>query len=176
MARIKTSSWYDKLPDNHKRIGISRGTPRGQPAGYRIYSKLAPGAWFNSVGAEEYYNRYRGEILAKLDPRQVMADLLEMAGGGVAVMLCFERAGKGQWCHRAMAAEWLANAIGTPVPEYGFEEVPQDRHPLMPIEILRLRGTAPIAAAGDAPAAEPASPTQSQQYLDYMRARAAERR
>src|SRR6201993_962190 len=31
------------------RISIARFAPRGHPAGYRIYSKLAPGPWFNSV-------------------------------------------------------------------------------------------------------------------------------
>jgi hypothetical protein len=129
---IKTASWYTKLPDGHAKIGISRGTPRGMAAGYRMYRKLAPGSWFNSVGAEEYDRLYRTEILDRLDPRLVAADLVAKAGGQIPVMLCFERPGRGQWCHRALAAEWLAEALGHPVPEVGYETLSQADHPLLP--------------------------------------------
>jgi hypothetical protein len=90
-VEIKTASWYTKLPDGHARIGISRGTPRGMAAGYRMYRKLAPDSWFNSVGAEEYDRLYRTEILDRLDSRIVAADLVAKAGGQIPVMLCFER-------------------------------------------------------------------------------------
>ena len=127
---VKTSSWFAKLPPGHQRIGISRGTPRNAGAGYRLYRKLAPGPWFNSVGPDEYYQLYRRDILGRLDPRQVAAELATLAGPDVAVLLCFER--PGQWCHRAMAAEWLHQELGLSVPEVGYEELTQDRHPLMP--------------------------------------------
>ena len=58
-AQIKTASWFDKLPDDHMRIGISRGVPRNLSAGYRVFRKLAPGPWFNSVSAVEYYRLYK---------------------------------------------------------------------------------------------------------------------
>jgi hypothetical protein len=131
-VEIKTASWYTKLPDGHARIGISRGTPRSTAAGYRMYRKLAPDSWFNSVGAEEYDRLYRTEILDRLDSRIVAADLVAKAGGQIPVMLCFERPGRGQWCHRALAAEWLAEALGHPVPEVGYETLPQANHPLLP--------------------------------------------
>ena len=67
----------------------------------------ARGPWFNSVGIDEYYHLYRTEILAPLDPRAVADDLIRLAGGLVPVILCYERPGTGDWCHRAMAAEWL---------------------------------------------------------------------
>ena len=62
------------------------------------------------------------------------------------VMLCFERppaqaamiSGDGEWCHRAMAAEWLAEALGFVVPEFGFEDLPQHEHPLMPTQLRRV--------------------------------------
>jgi hypothetical protein len=74
------------------RIGISRGTPRfGVPAGYRIYRKLAPGPWFNSVPAEEFIARYYGEVLDQLDPRRVAAELRQLAGDRIPVLCCFER-------------------------------------------------------------------------------------
>jgi hypothetical protein len=147
---MKTASWFTTLPDDHKRIGISRGTPRRMPAGYRVYRALAPGPWFNSVGIEEYYNLYRTEILAPLDPRAVADDLIRLAGGLVPVILCYERppaqatliTGTGDWCHRAMAAEWLAEALGFVVPEVGFEALPQHEHPLMPLQLRRVIATA----------------------------------
>lgn len=42
--------------------------------------------------------------------------------------------GPGQWGHRAIAAQWLADALGILVPEVGFEAVPV--HPLLPPETL----------------------------------------
>jgi hypothetical protein len=135
---IKTSSWFQPLPDDHQRVGISRGTPRRLQAGYRIYRALAPGPWFNSVAVPEYNRRYRAEILGPLDPRQVADDLLALGNGRIPVLLCYERAGKeGDWCHRAIAAEWLAEALGIVVPEFGFESLPQHEHPLMPWELRR---------------------------------------
>jgi len=144
LPKIKTSSWSTPLPPDHLRIGISRSVPRGpRLAGYKVMHELAPGSWFNSVSAAEYDRRYREEILARLDPLKVAAKIRDLAGGRVAVLLCFEQAGRGEWCHRAMVATWLSKAIGEPVPEYGFENLPQDRHPLLPRELRAV----PLAMA-----------------------------
>ena len=40
-----------------------------------------------------------------------------------------------------MVAAWLSKAIGEPVPEFGFENVPQDRHPLLPARAIPLTMT-----------------------------------
>jgi hypothetical protein len=101
-------------------------------AGFRIYRKLAPASWFNSVGADEYYHLYLTEILGPLDPRAVAADLIDLAGDKMPVLLCYERVEVGQWCHRAMAAQWLAEALSEAVPEVGFETLLQADHPLTP--------------------------------------------
>ena len=106
-------------------------------AGYRVYKKLAPGPWFSSGGVEEYYHRYRTEILAPLNPCTVADELSEMAAGRIPVLLCFETPTGGSWCHRAMAAEWLAEALGRAVAEFGYEALPQHRHPLMPAALRR---------------------------------------
>jgi hypothetical protein len=42
-------SWFVPLPPDHVRVGISRGVPRGTRAGYRRFTALNPGPWFNSV-------------------------------------------------------------------------------------------------------------------------------
>lgn len=134
---IKTGSWFGEVPTDHIKIGISRGVPRRMPAGYRVYRKLAPGSWFQSVSAEEYYHRYRTEILAPLDPRVIAAELIDLARGAVPVMVCYEKAGGPDWCHRAMTAEWLAEALGRPIPEVGLETLSQADHPLMPPGLAR---------------------------------------
>jgi hypothetical protein len=135
---IKTASWFADLPADYVRISISRSIPRRQPAGYRIFRPLAPGRWFSSVDADAYRRMYQREMLDLLDPHQVAAQLRALAGGATPVLCCWERAGSGAWCHRALAAAWLSAAIGAPVPEVGFETLPQDRHPMRPPPRLRL--------------------------------------
>ena len=65
MAEIKTSSWFTKLPADHCRIGISRGTPSAQKAPYRNYRQLTPGPWFKTCATpQEYVRLYYSEVLA----------------------------------------------------------------------------------------------------------------
>ena len=87
------------------------------PAGFRMYRKLQPGPWFNSVSTLEYDRLYKAEVLALLDPAKVIADLEAIARGKIPVLCCYERAGSGLWCHRALAAQWLSDALGIKVPE-----------------------------------------------------------
>jgi len=126
-----TSSWYTPLPDDYKVIGISRGTPRRRPGGYRLYRALAPGSWFNSVDAEEFVRRYQSEILGNLDPQRVWDDLHQIADGKEPVLVCFEKPCTGSWCHRALVAGWFVNMLGMEVNEFG---IPGNgtSHPLMP--------------------------------------------
>jgi hypothetical protein len=137
MTEIKTSSWYTEMPEGHVKIGISRGVPRRMSAGYRVYKKLAPGPWFNSVSPEEYDRLYQKEILGTLDPRVIASEMIDLARGNIPVMVCYEPPSGAQWCHRAMAALWLAEALGRPVPELGSEQLGQASHPLMPAELRR---------------------------------------
>jgi hypothetical protein len=65
---MKTAAWSTPLDPSYCRIGISRGVPRQQPAGFKKYRKLAPGPWFNSVTPEEYDRLYRAEVLDRLHP------------------------------------------------------------------------------------------------------------
>jgi hypothetical protein len=66
MITIKTGCWFAKIPDDHMRISISRGNPRGI-GGWRSYRALAPGPWFKTVSPGDYLALYR-QILAELDP------------------------------------------------------------------------------------------------------------
>jgi hypothetical protein len=72
-----TSSWSIGLPDGYAAIGISRGPPRGR-RGYRMYSALAPGAWYRSVDETRFVELYRAQ-LATLDAKRVLADLAMIA-------------------------------------------------------------------------------------------------
>jgi hypothetical protein len=137
MSIIKTASWWTPLPDDHVRIGISRGTPRFRvAAGYRLYKRLNPGPWFSSADTATFTERYHAEVLHRLDPEQVLRELVALAPGRVPVLVCWERVGGVQWCHRSLAANWLAAGLGIVVPEFGFEDLPQDRHPLLPPALL----------------------------------------
>lgn len=134
--RIYTSSWFEKLPDTVQKIGVSRGTPRGYPAGFRKMMELAPGPWFNSVGVAEYKRLYF-ESLAKLDPQKEVDRMADLAGGKEAVaLLCYESPKKDEdWCHRGMISAWLADTLGLEVCEFGYE----DRgfgwnHPKLPLQ------------------------------------------
>jgi hypothetical protein len=71
--------------------------------------------------------RTRGAI-----PRVNPYEITELVGGRVPVLCCFERPHTGTWCHRALVAAWLCGALGEPVPEFGFEGLPQGEHPLRP--------------------------------------------
>ena len=87
------------------------------PAGYlgREYKKLAPKyhffAEYKKTGDTEKYTRcYHEEVLAKLDPLEVFAEL-----GKDAVLLCYEKSG--DFCHRRLVAEWLEKNLEIKVPE-----------------------------------------------------------
>jgi hypothetical protein len=131
MITIKTGAWSAKLPADHIKIGISRGTPRFRiEPGWRRYTPLNPGPWLT---APDFTARYQ-ELLSRLDAQQVHEDIMRIADGRIPVLCCFERVGSGQWCHRSQAASWLAQGLGIAVPELGFEG--ETLHPLRPPKML----------------------------------------
>lgn len=115
---MKTSSWLTYCGPG--RIGISLGSPRGQPAGYRLYKALAPTRPMLSMDRAEYEPLYL-QILARLDARRVWDDLHQLAAGAEPVLLCFEKPPftATNWCHRRMAAAWLERELGVEVAELG---------------------------------------------------------
>jgi hypothetical protein len=124
---IFTSSWSEY--QGVGRVAICQGRPRGQPAGYKFYKPLAP-SWdiiktTNSIS--EYRPRYHAEILAALDPHQVLADIIKMAQGHPPVLMCFEVTPlhDNNFCHRTMAAVWLAKHTGITHSEMAEHVQPQ---------------------------------------------------
>lgn len=140
--RIYTSGWFHPLPSTIQKIGVSRGTPRGYAAGYRKMSELAPGSWFNSASDRDYKQLYF-EILAKLNPRQIVAKIEDLSGGKDCALLCYESPTDNQYCHRAYISVWLKEQLGLDVFEYSLEsEGCAWRHPKLPAQ-YRLPACAP---------------------------------
>lgn len=100
------------------RIAISRSVPRFLRGKIPEYPHLAPPQWMHGrfEGDPDKWARcYSKVVLAKLDARQVCEDLHTLADGAEPILLCWEHEPAG--CHRRIVAEFLAEAIGEPIPE-----------------------------------------------------------
>ena len=118
---IYTSSWFTKLPPEIQKIGISRGTPRGYPPGYRKMPELAPGPWFKTVSPEEYHRRFMAQMGA-LHPPAILAKLETLSGGKDVALLCYEAPGDpAAWCHRGQVSGWLLDTLSIEAFEYGVD-------------------------------------------------------
>ncbi len=112
---MQTSN-FSRSGSHPRAVAISRTQPRGWTG--RAYEPLAPSwrlvqeAKSGAIDEDEYIRRYREEVLSKLDPNTVYADL-----GEDAVLLCWER--PGAFCHRRLVAEWFEVELGVSVPEVG---------------------------------------------------------
>lgn len=95
-------------------VSIARWPPRWWGS-RRRYIPLAPSADLlkrSKAGLPwpEYAAEYKRDVLAKLDPAKVVADL-----GPDAILLCWEASGED--CHRRLVAEWLERSLSIAVPE-----------------------------------------------------------
>lgn len=127
---MKTASWFTYTGPG--RVSISRGTPRGTSKGYKLFKKLAPGPWFNSVDEETYIKLFY-EQLEKLDPVEIVEQIEALHQNDEPVLLCYENPNHKTWCHRAIVSVWLHDQLGLVVPEVGFEENGfGGGHPLLP--------------------------------------------
>ena len=112
---MQTSN-FARSGSHPRAVAISRTQPKGWTG--RVYEPLAPSwrllaeALSGEIDEAEYSRRYRAEVLSKLDPARVYADL-----GEDAVLLCWEK--PGAFCHRRLVAEWFEETLGVSVPEVG---------------------------------------------------------
>lgn len=95
-------------------VSIARWPPRWWGS-RRRYMALAPSADLlkrSKAGLSwpEYCAEYMRDILSKLDPVKVFADL-----GPDAILLCWEPSGAD--CHRRLVAEWLEKSPDIKIPE-----------------------------------------------------------
>lgn len=111
--RMIQTSYFGRAKNLENAVAISQGVPRWF-TGPR-YPALAPSwALVKEQNEKIYSRRYNSEVLAKLDPCQVKKDLEGK------ILLCHEK--PGEFCHRRLVAEWLANTFCIEVPELGYQE------------------------------------------------------
>lgn len=94
-------------------ISIARWPPRWWGS-RRRYIALAPSADLlkrSKAGLSwpVYVAEYKKDVLGKLDPQKVYADLSD------SILMCWELPGEN--CHRRLVAEWLETALNIKVPE-----------------------------------------------------------
>ena len=112
---MKTSYFGNKqASQDPNAVSIARWPPRWWGS-RRRYIALAPSKdLLNRSKAglpwPEYVKEYQRDILGKLDPAKVLADL-----GDGAILLCWEKPGED--CHRRLVAEWLEKSLDIKVPE-----------------------------------------------------------
>lgn len=108
----KSPEWYDGL--EYKKLAPS----------YNIWKGLK----IDGCSEEDYTIRFKNEILAKLNPEEVVKDLIVLVGNSIGlqyagsigqinvyhdslkssdkiVLLCYEK--NGEFCHRHLVSEWL---------------------------------------------------------------------
>ena len=119
---IATSSHNNFPVKGYRHVSISGN--RGKDVNYdgECYPKLAPKLsfwkiWHQNIGkiSEEennafYIEQYYNQVLANLDPIQVIEDLKG------AVLLCYED--NMEFCHRHIVAAWLELTLNIEVPEF----------------------------------------------------------
>lgn len=71
---------------------------------------------FESKGDDDYTQRFKAEILNKLNPQEVKKLLQTVTGGKDFALLCFER--PGDFCHRHLVAQWLREEVGLGIEEF----------------------------------------------------------
>ncbi len=96
------------------RIGITVGSPRRVPAGFKLYRPLAPRRDMLMMPYGLFRATYFREILGPLDPQEQWDVLHVLSAEWEPVLLCFERPPftSDNWCHRRMAAEWFGDRLG----------------------------------------------------------------
>ena len=105
---MQTSNFARNSKDQNA-VAISQGVPRWYKG--RRYMPLAPSRELIKIEDEQLFRLlYNQQVLSKLDPQQVFADL-----GSDAIILCWESPGK--FCHRRVVAEWLEKVLDIKIDE-----------------------------------------------------------
>lgn len=111
---MKTSYFANKATaKDPKAVSIARWPPRWWGPGRRCIL-LAPSVDLlkrakAGLPWPEYVEEYKRDVLDKLDPARVYADLSD------SILMCWER--PGEPCHRRLVAEWIEEKIGVKVSE-----------------------------------------------------------
>jgi hypothetical protein len=125
----KELAYLDVVP-----VGISRGLPRWKLAySYRTLQLLAPTRQaFGLKNPDEFAAAYTTGLV-EIGLEVILGALKSISrdnGGKPLVLLCYEDVlppphGKGNWCHRTIAARWLEQKVpGLVVPELRHDTLP----------------------------------------------------
>lgn len=76
---------------------------------------------------EQYIERYRREVLSRVNPIQFMENLRNVSQGHDVALCCFEK--PGDFCHRHILAGWLSQATGETIKEWGEPVKPSRPEP-----------------------------------------------
>lgn len=117
--RVFTSHWRNRdLADLEcQPVGISRGTPRGNPGfRYRKLMELAPSRETFAIQDREEFEAAYTRQLEALGAKAILGRIEQVSGGKPAVLLCWERP-TDPWCHRWTLAQWIEEKAGIVVPE-----------------------------------------------------------
>jgi len=111
---VKTSYFGNKTAAaDPMATSIARWPPRWWGS-RRRYIALAPSADLlkrakAGLPWPEYVAEYKRDVLGKLDPQKVYAELSD------SILLCWEVPGEN--CHRRLVAEWLEKSLNISIPE-----------------------------------------------------------
>ncbi|HOX87719.1 MAG TPA: hypothetical protein PLY04_17185 [bacterium] len=106
------TSYLAKAGKNPKAVMITRTVPN-YFKGLRCIALAPPKHLFGLNDPDLFTERYREEVLSKLDAKEIAAQFEGM------ILTCYE--GPGKFCHRQVVAQWLREEAGVEVQEWQGE-------------------------------------------------------
>ena len=104
------SAYRKEIPSDTLLLSIARTQPKS--IRLQSFDKLFPPVkllWDykdKKITWEEYEREYKKQVLATLEPADVLAELKELAGDKKSIcLLCWEKSE--EHCHRRLVMEWL---------------------------------------------------------------------
>lgn len=100
-----------KTPEFFKGPQYKKVSPTGEIL--RLYKS-------GQIGKDEYISMYNRDVLAKLNPQEILSDLEKICREATGcVLLCYEK--PGDLCHRHLLAGWLSQNLNMQIEEYPVE-------------------------------------------------------
>ena len=98
------------MPDNIIPISICGKAPSWYKG--LQYKKLAPKydffmKWKDNHDNEQYIESFNEQVLSRLDVREVIEELFDMANSKDICLICYEK--PNDFCHRHLVSNWLNN-------------------------------------------------------------------